>query len=97
MILNRIVAVTENVLVYEADPRHAEILMRDVDVDEGSTGVVTPQVSAGDEGKLEKCKLEERVFVQSGGGEGELLRPGPDGHAVFGGGNFEIHVEAGGA
>ena len=44
-ILNRIVTVTENGLEYEADQRHAEILMKDMGVDENCKGVVTPGVS----------------------------------------------------
>ena len=44
-ILNRIVTVTKDGLEYEADQRHAEILMRDMGVDEDCKGVVTPGVS----------------------------------------------------
>ena len=40
-ILNRIVTVTKDGLEYEADQRHAEILMKDMGVDEGSKGVTT--------------------------------------------------------
>ncbi len=35
-ILNRIVTVTDQGLEYEADRRHAEILMKDMCIDEGS-------------------------------------------------------------
>ena len=40
--MNRIVTVVNSGLEYEADQRHAEILMRDMGIDEGSKGVVTP-------------------------------------------------------
>ena len=40
--------VTEDGLEYEADQRHAEILMRDMGMDESCKGVVTPGVSAGE-------------------------------------------------
>ncbi len=53
-ILNRIVIVTENGFEYEADQRQAEILMRDMGIDESSKGVVTPGVSVAEEGKLER-------------------------------------------
>ncbi len=43
-ILSRIVTVTEHGLEYEADQRHAEILMRGMGIDESSKGVVTPGV-----------------------------------------------------
>ncbi len=39
-ILNRIATVTENGLEHEADQRRAEILMRDMGIDEGCKGVV---------------------------------------------------------
>ena len=41
-ILNRIVTVANDGLEYEADQRHAEILMTDMGIDEGSKGVTTP-------------------------------------------------------
>ncbi len=41
-ILNRIATVTSGGLHYEADQRHAEILMKDVGVGEGSKGVTAP-------------------------------------------------------
>ena len=53
-ILNRIVTGTENGLEYEADQRHAEILMRDMGIDESSKGAATPGVSTAEGGKLEK-------------------------------------------
>ena len=43
-ILNRIVTVTDEGLEYEADQRHAEILMRDMGIDESSKEVVRPGV-----------------------------------------------------
>ncbi len=39
--MSRTVPVAENGLEYEADQRHAEILMRDMGIDEGSEGVVS--------------------------------------------------------
>ena len=53
-ILNRIVTVTGNGLEYEADQRHAEILMRDMGIDEGSKGVVTPGVSTSEGGQAQE-------------------------------------------
>ncbi len=50
-ILNRTVAVTENGLEYEADHRHAEILMRGMGIDDGRKGVVMPGVSATERGQ----------------------------------------------
>ena len=41
-ILNRIVSVGEKGIEYEADQRHAEIVMRDLGVHEGSKGLSTP-------------------------------------------------------
>ncbi len=55
--LNRIATVTENGLEYEADQRHAEILMRDVGVVEGSKGVATPGVSAGEGGQAREVQV----------------------------------------
>ncbi len=43
-ISNRIATVTENGLDYEAEQRHAEILMRGMGINEGSKGVVAPGV-----------------------------------------------------
>ncbi len=42
---------TENGLEYEADQRHAEILMRDMGLDESSKGVTTPGVSKTEGGQ----------------------------------------------
>ncbi len=42
IILSRIVTVTNGGLEYEADQRHAEFLMKDMGIDEGSRGVTTP-------------------------------------------------------
>ncbi len=50
-ILNRIVTVTEKGLEHEADQRHAEILMREMGIDESNKGVVTPGVSAAEGGQ----------------------------------------------
>ncbi len=53
--LSRIATVTENGLEYEADQRHAEILMRDAGTDKGCEGVLTPTLSPTEGGKLKKC------------------------------------------
>ncbi len=50
-ILTGIVTVTENGLEYEADQGHAEILMRDMGIDEGCKGVVTPGLSTNEGGQ----------------------------------------------
>ena len=42
-VLNRIVRITEDALLYEADPRHAEMLIQSFQL-EGSKAVVTPGV-----------------------------------------------------
>ena len=44
-VLNRIVRVTDNGLLYEADPRHAEMLIKAFQL-EGAKGVVTPGVKS---------------------------------------------------
>ncbi len=49
--MNRLATVTENGQEREADQRHAEILMRDVVVDEGCKGVVTPGVRTSEGGQ----------------------------------------------
>ena len=79
-ILNRVVTVTENGLEYEADQRHAEILMRDMGIDESSKGVVTPGVSIAEEGQTREV-VWGRKLVRSSGGQ-RLPRVRPDGHAV---------------
>jgi hypothetical protein len=81
-ILNRIVTVTENGLEYEADQRHAEILMRDMGIDESCKGVVTPGVSTTEGGANWRSASWRKKFVPSSSGPRELLRAGPDGHAV---------------
>jgi hypothetical protein len=49
-ILNRVVTVTDEGLEHEADQRHAEILMRDMGIEVGSKGAVTPGVVFTGEG-----------------------------------------------
>ncbi len=58
-ILNRIVTVTNQGLKREADQRRAEILMKDMCVDESSKGVVTPGVVSTGEG-VRACEGEVR-------------------------------------
>ena len=45
-ILNRCVELTENGLIYEADPRHAELLARSTGLDQGRRHGVTTDVKA---------------------------------------------------
>ena len=56
-VLNRIVRVTDEGLLYEADPRHAEMLIKDFQLEDAKE-VVTPGVnvpdSAGDPDKIDK-------------------------------------------
>ncbi len=80
-ILNRIVTVTENGLEYEADRRHAEILKRDMGIDESSKGVVTPGVRLKG-GANWRSVGRRRESVAGSGSPRERLRPGPDGRAV---------------
>jgi hypothetical protein len=49
-ILNRIVTVTEKALEYQADQRHAEIIVKDLELTSESKGVVTPGVNEREEG-----------------------------------------------
>ncbi len=66
-ILNKIVTVTDQGLEYEADQRHAEILMEDMCIGERSKGVATPEVvSTGEGGQV---------------GEGEARQQG--GESIF--------------
>ena len=54
---------TDQGLEYEADQRHAEILMRDMGIDEGSKGVATPGVSRGEGGQVREVPVGgESVF-----------------------------------
>jgi hypothetical protein len=54
-ILNKIVTVTDQGLEYKAGQRHADILMRDMGIDESSKGVATPGVvSTGEGGEVAK-------------------------------------------
>ncbi len=73
-ILNQIVTVTDQGLEYEADQGHAEILMKDICIDESSTGAVTPGVANTSEGR-QGCEggrssaFWRRKYIQSSGGE----------------------------
>ncbi len=55
-VLNRIATVASGGLEYEADQRHAEILMKDVGIDEGSKGAIAPgsNRAGGQDGKGDK-------------------------------------------
>ncbi len=58
--MNRIVAVTENGLEYEADQRHSEILMSDTGIDEGNKAAATAAVGG--------VSWRRRKLVPSGAG-----------------------------
>ena len=64
---------TDQGLQYEADQRHAEILMKDMCVDESSKGVVTPGVVSTSDGVARLRKRNSatwrRKYTQSCGGE----------------------------
>ena len=72
-ILNRIVTVTKDGLEYEADQRHAEILMRDMGVDESCKGVVTPGVSASDGGPTGETAVGEGSQFRAVAARGNYL------------------------
>ncbi len=60
-ILHRIASVKEQGLEYDADQRRAEILVRDIGVDESSKGVVTPGAvctSEGGQHREGECRAE---------------------------------------
>ena len=80
-ILIRIVTVTENGLEYEADQRHAEILMRDMGIDESSKGVVTPGVSVAEGGQSGEILVGGESFFRAVAARGNYLARS-DGHAV---------------
>ena len=63
--MNRIVTVANGGLEYEADQRHAEILMKSTGIDEGSTGVATP----GSNSEWGQDVTGEREQVPGGGCE----------------------------
>ncbi len=70
-VLNRIVTVTDDGLEYETDQRHAEILMRDMGIDESSEGVVISgviRISEGGqlhEGEVEQNEKEETLCSEA--------------------------------
>ena len=72
-ILNRIVTVTENGLEYEADQRHAEILMRDMGVDENCKGVVTPGVTVSEGGHTGEVLVGEETRFRAVAARGNYL------------------------
>ena len=72
-ILNRIVTVTENGLEYEADQRHAEILMRDMGIDESSKGVTTPGVSSIEGGRAQEDRPRRESWFRAVVARGNYL------------------------
>ncbi len=72
-ILNRIATVTSGGLAYEADLRHAEILMKDVGIDGGSEGVTTPGSNSKGVARGDRSEVRQRrEQAQSGRGERKL-------------------------
>ena len=57
-ILNRIITLTDEGIIYEADPRHAELMIRNLGLD-GGKGAVTPGVKPTD---LESEAPKARTF-----------------------------------
>ncbi len=65
--------VTENGLEYEADQRHAEILMRDMGIDESSKGVVTPGVSIAQGGQTGEILVGGESLFRAVAARGKYL------------------------
>ncbi len=72
-ILNRIVTVTNGGLEYEAGHRLAEILMRDMGIDEGSRGVTSPRSNGegGQDAKGDKSESRYRAVAARGNNLGQ--------------------------
>ena len=66
-ILNRVVAVARDGLEYEADQRHAEIIMRDLWLGIGSKSVVTPGTSTVEGGMFRRRSKERAEQWRRGG------------------------------
>ncbi len=66
--MNRIVAVASGGLENEADLRHADMLMKDMGVDEGSKGVITPGSNGegGQDLKRDENRSKFRAVVVRG-------------------------------
>jgi hypothetical protein len=60
-ILNRVVEWTQEGLIYEADQRHAELIVKDVGLKEGSKSVNTPGIK-GKEEKAGESGFSESLF-----------------------------------
>ena len=56
-VLNRIVRIADNGILYEADPRHAEMLIRAFNL-EDAKGVVTPGVKVDNHGDIDPEKMD---------------------------------------
>ena len=64
-VLNRIVRITKDGLLYEADPRHAEMLIKAFNL-EGAKAVVTPGVKSNDvEGDPDKIDLDHAAEINA--------------------------------
>ena len=64
-ILNRIVTVTDKGFQYKADQRHAEIIMRDMGVDESAKEVATPGVSSIEGGQVQRDQVRGELVPSS--------------------------------
>ena len=71
-ILNRIVKITSTGLTYEADPRHVEMLARDMGMDEGKS-VVTPGIKEPYEAEEEVTEYD--VHPEADAAIHKLMRP----------------------
>ncbi len=71
--MNRVAAEIENELVYEAVQRHAEVLMRDVGIDEGRKGLTTPGVSTTEGGQAREALVGGESLLRAVAVRGNYL------------------------
>ena len=76
-VLSRVVCSTK--FEYEADQRHAEILVRDVGLKEHSTGVTTPGVN-DDGGAVDEGEVHETLYKAIAARANYLAQDRPDIH-----------------
>ena len=62
-VLNRIVRVTDEGLLYEADPRHAEMLIRAFNLSDAKS-VVTPGVKTAIDEDVDPSKVDADIAVE---------------------------------
>ena len=72
-ILNRIITVTDKGLQYEADQRHAEIIMRAMGVDESAKEVATPGVSSIEGGQVQGDQVRGESLFRAVAARGNYL------------------------